>query len=61
MEKINLKNIENKLSRNEMRKIQGGYSWLYCYSRTIDIPGIVDATITNAKEWDACRAAKDPD
>ena len=44
-----------------MKKIQGGYSWLYCYSKTIDIPGIVDATITNAKELDECRAAKDPD
>jgi natural product precursor len=57
MKKISLKNIENALSRKEMKKIKGGYSWLYCYSHTIDIPGIVDATITSAAKWDACRAA----
>lgn len=61
MKKISLKNVKGALSRKEMKAISGGYSWLYCYSHTIDIEigtmSIIQAEITSANEWKACRAA----
>jgi hypothetical protein len=61
MKKLSFVNAKNTLSRSEMKAINGGYSWLYCYSKTIDIHirelSIIKASITSAEEWKNCRAA----
>lgn len=61
MRTISLKNIEGKLSRNEMRSINGGRSWATCTRKSIRIKvfgwTIKEATVETAEEWDKCREA----
>ncbi len=34
MKKLSLKDVKNAISRDEMKSISGGYSWLYCWYHT---------------------------
>lgn len=55
MKKLNLISAKNTLSRKEMKSINGGYSWLYCYYHTFGD----NATVVSAKDWTLCRSAHD--
>ena len=61
MKKLSLKNAKSMLSRKEMKAINGGYSWLYCTMKSIDIEigdwVLVDGSIDTTAQWDACRNA----
>lgn len=34
MKKLSLKDMKNGLTRDEMKNVGGGYSWLYCQLNT---------------------------
>ncbi|ATC35564.1 hypothetical protein D505_12425 [Elizabethkingia anophelis R26] len=60
----NIKNITlmknfKKLSRNEMKSVNGSLSWWRCATRSVALPwrGALDSP----GDWDACRAAKSVD
>lgn len=51
MKKLNLKDIKKGMSRDEMRGVKGGYSWLYCTWH------FLIGTIPGGYSWDMCRQA----
>ena len=57
MKKINLKNAENALSREEMKSINGGRSVLYCTLHNFHVT-ILGLEIGNAQDYDKCRKSR---
>lgn len=62
----NLKRKGTNLSKETMKKVNGGYSWFWCFTHSFDIPGIYDGpvgddprTTPGGMTWDECRAKKD--
>lgn len=54
MKKISLKNVENVLSRKEMKTVGGGYSKLYCAVHSVRV--VIQGIITHeGLDYDDCR------
>ncbi|GAB1358148.1 hypothetical protein MASR1M29_23240 [Cloacibacterium normanense] len=61
-----LKNKGKVISKEKMKTINGGYSWLWCLTHSVDIKIndtiIYDAPVGGEADemtWDECRAKKD--
>ena len=50
--------MQGKLSRNDMRNIQGGYSKLYCFTKHFRVV-IFGVVVQEGMDYEKCRAMHD--